>query len=173
MARHTESEALAKLMDLCQYSSAPALTAAEVDDILDRHVLAVAVVASTVYDVGDCVVPATANGYWYRIEPFPDSWTADGTGWSEPDDYPTMLHTYENGQVQGLAQAGALAIRCIGQEPEWLWDLESAAYEAWMAKVGKIAGTGSVKAGRLSIDNSGVREACLAQAARFAPKGFV
>lgn len=173
MARHTESEALARLMDLCQYSSAPALTAAEVDDILDRHVLAVAAVTSTVYDVGDCIVPATANGYWYRIEPFPDGWTAVGTGFTAPDEYPTALHTYTDGRVEGLVQAGALAIRCLGQEPEWLWDIESAAHEAWMMKAAKVSGTGSVKAGRLSIDNSGVRESCLAQAARFAPKGFV
>lgn len=152
--------ALARLQGMLQYASEPALTAGEVSDILDRHVIATTWTADTAYQVGDLVVPATLNGGMWRCE---EGGTSDDT--VVPDfDVP------DEGYTQTVDD-GTVAWEYDGPAPPCLWDLRASAYEGWMAKVGKAAGTGSISAGRLRIDGGGVREACLAQARLYAPVG--
>lgn len=153
--------ALARLQGMLQYASEPALSETEVSDLLDRHVIATVWAVGTAVNVGDRVVPTVLNGWMYVCE-------IGGT--TSSDTEPTWLTTDAWSQVE----ATGVQWRLCGLQPaEALWDLRAAAHQGWILKAGKVAGTGSVKAGRLSIDNSGVRESCLAQARLYAPVGVV
>ena len=147
--------ALAWLQRTAQASVYPTLDTATCEAILAARQEYTVWAADTAYTYGDRVVPTTPDGHAYRC-------VGSGTSGATAPDWPG----------DGTFSDGTAVWETLPAQPDSLWDLRGAAYDAWNAKAGiAVSGGVRVTAGSLSVDTQSVAQACREMAARYAPVG--
>lgn len=158
----------ARLERMVQWQAEPALTLAEVDDLLAyaRQFDANGVepdqytewTASAAVSSGTRRTPVRRNGYVYQVV------TPGTTGASEPA-WPTTLNATisDNGVVWRCQEVAAW-------DPTF--DLRAAAAEGWEWKAAKVAARFDATAGTASAKRSQVFEMCMAKAKSYRSRGI-
>ena len=154
---------LARVYDACSYLSAPALTAQQVSDILDRHLIAAEYTASAVqYLPGKRVVPTVSNGRMYvSIANGQTTYTTAGAltdaNWPIPSyGWPDL--------GSNTVTDGTVTWQDDGLEPPYLWDINGAARECLLLKAAMVAGCVDAADGDMSLKNSQQHAALIKQA---------
>lgn len=159
----TDTEAVIEFNRLCPSSVCPTLSAEEVLEILDKHERGTLWEASTVYEIGDRVIPTlpNRNGHRYKLIAYTDVATdqmSDATqpSWSMVRDS-QITDNHLIWQEDGLDWDGVL------------WDFTAAARDGWLLKSSKASLTSDVVRGELEIKSSQLFDHCMKMADRFQP----
>lgn len=159
----------ARLERMVQWQEAPALTAAEVDDLLAYarkfDVNGIEPDPYTEWAAGAAVssgtrrTPTVRNGFVYQA-------VGSGTTGSTEPVWPTVI-----GQT---VTSGSVTWRCEAAAP-WIptFDLRAAAAEGWQWKAGKVASQFDAQAGSASAKRSQVFEMCMANARAYRTSGGI
>lgn len=159
-------EAQAQIEAMTAWDSVPALTVAEVSelvtlaqrpDVSGTPANINAWQASQRYVLGQLVVPTTANGHRYKV-------TDDGLSDSTEPDWPTG---------EGVTVTDGTVIWTEVGSDTWVptWDLNYAAAEGWRRKAAKVAGSYDFSSGGDAFSRSQMVEACLSMAKMYAGRG--
>lgn len=115
--------------------------------------------ASTAYDAGAKMVPATANGRLYRcVQPGTSAAT-------EP--------TFSGLPRPEYVRDGSIVWRDAGPAPGERYDLSAALRAAWLMKAGRAAGDVDNSDAGMSLKASQLMEHCERMASRYGPRGVV
>lgn len=158
-----DPEAVIEFDRLCPSAVCPELDAGEVQNILDRHKRAMLWAASTVYQVGDVVIPTLVNrnGHRYRLVKYTSTASDQLSGATEPSWSTTREAQVTDNHVvweETGTDYGAV-----------LWDFIAAAHEGWMQKAAKASTTNDFATDAMEIKSSQLYDHCMDQANRYAP----
>ena len=172
--------AMLALETLCPSTADPALTAADMQQLLDGARRAYTWKASTSYPMGSVVMPTTRNGRRYKLISFDGSGTSSGT--TEPS-WPAPNAASANWPVWGTAQPspivgwwrnavvtdGNITWMEDGEDYDSLWDLGRAAFDGWMMKAGRAICAVDLQTGQMRQAQSQIYDHCISMANRYAP----
>lgn len=158
MPELSEDTAFVRLARMVAMDEEPVLYDTDLLRLLDKHKRGSVWAAATAYAFGARVIPATRNGRRYVCV------VAGTSGATEPDWPVTDSARVEDGTVtweeEGLDWSDG-------------YDLEAAAYEAWLEKAAIAASAHRFSDGGLSFDRQQLIEHCTQMAGRYAPMRLV
>lgn len=157
----TQELAIAELTRMTQASTAPDITA-DLSGLLDAALIATIWEASTVYKVGDVVIPTTNNQNGHRYKCVSRTAGSDNQSAATEPTWPTS--------DDATVADGDVTWREDGAEPaECLWDLRHAAYHGWLLKAEMVAQKFDFATDSQRFDISKQQAQFLEMADRFAP----
>ena len=156
------AQARARLERMLQWNAAPALTTAEVDDLMlfarrpdaSGYIASDVWVASTAYPLSTIRVPTVGNGYAYYV-------TTPGTSGVTQPTWPT---------VSGSTVTDGTVVWSLAGSYQWTptWNLRAAAAEGWRWKAAKVVAQYDVAAGGgTSFNRSQQYKHCIEMARTF------
>lgn len=154
-----EELAMTRLKAMVQDEVCPTLGATELQLLLDNARRAYIWTASTVYKIGDVVIPTTnnRNGHRYQIIAF------DGDGVSSAATEPSWSTSRDS-----TISDGNVTWQEVGMEVD-LWDLQAAACAGWQMKLAKVSGNFKFASGDQSFDRQQVFDHCQAMVRLYSP----
>jgi len=185
----TQAAAKTIVQDRCQYLSVPALVSTDIDNVLAQTQRAQIWTASTAFDYGARVVPTVRNGFYM------EAITAGTTGTTQPvwpslfgltnysllfiageayDEwgrpYPDLTNL--RGALRGvLVQDGTVQWQVAAPDWDNIYDLDAAAFEAWMLKAAKASVMANYKVDGQEVSREQVYKHCIEMAYQWAPMG--
>jgi hypothetical protein len=166
----TLADALALLKDACAPTAEPALSDAELTQVLNDNQLATVWAANTEYEFGDRIVPTVPNGRVYAVAQNQAGTFGGRSGATEPSPWPVFRRW--PGRGAAFQDDGTLRWADDGTEMGCLWDLRNSTHDAWMKKAALASEKHQTGADRATFAAQQVYEHCLDMARRYAPFGI-
>jgi hypothetical protein len=159
----SRDQAMSLITLYSQALSYPEVGSSVLSTILDNHVRFTTWTASTVYSVGDTVVPTTPNGRVYRC-------VIDGTSLTTQPDFPN----YFSAQWVGWTITEGTPIPCLtwvdaGPANVERYDINGSVRDVFLLKAGLVATEIDSKEGQSDVKLSQLKMHCLDMARRYRP----
>lgn len=156
-------QAIKQLSDMCQATLFPELDVNQLGNLIDQHKKFKTWEASTPYIVGDMIVPTTPNGRVYQC-------IIAGTSTTTEPSWPTI--GYAVGQcfydyVGTPPNYYGLTFQDNGFITQEVYDVRSAAKQAWLLKASIAANLATSNDGKMKIELHQIQENCLQMAGKF------
>lgn len=157
-------QAIKQLSDFCQATLFPELDVNQLGNLIDQHRRYRTWEPNTTYAVGDMIVPTTPNGRVYQC-------IIAGTSTATEPAWPTVGYavgqTFFNYIQQYYDQGFGLTWQDNGFITQEIYDVRSAAKEAWMIKASIAANLANTNDGKMSIQLHIIQENCIQMAGKF------
>ena len=165
-AMMTRAEAIAQVSLFVDAQSYPQMSTTDIGSILDSYSRFTTWAVSTVYSVGDRVVPTTPNGRVYECR------VAGTSGTTQPD-YPVYpAYQFQGFSVEDGASNPRLTWVDMGPANIERYDVRTATRQGWLIKASRCASDIDAKEGTSDVKLSQLKAHCLSMAERYRPLVF-
>ena len=162
----TRAEAIAQVSMFVDAQSYPQMSTTEIGSILDSYSRFTTWAVSTVYAVGDRVVPSIPNGRVYECR------VAGTSGTTQPD-YPVYpAYQFQGFSIEDGASNPRLTWVDMGPANVERYDVRTATRQGWLIKASRCASDIDAKEGTSDVKLSQLKAHCLSMAERYRPLVF-
>jgi len=161
-------QAIKKLSWMVQADAFPELDSNALGELIDEHKRFGSWTASSVYAVGEQIVPTVPNGRVYQC------YIAGTSGTVEPN-FPEINYAVGQNFQDGIVpqDGNPLTWRDSGFVQQEIYDVRASAREGWMRKASIAANLLNTDDGATKVDLNKLIENCHAQAAKFRSFGIL
>jgi hypothetical protein len=161
----TRENAIAEVSLYSQANTYPTVDTTTLGTIVDKWKRYSTWTPSTVYAVGDRVVPPIPNGRVYEC-------MQAGTSGTDTTLFPSLWGQYEGRVVYDGNSQPQLLWRDFGPTSPDMYDTKSATRAVWLLKAGMVATEIDSKEGQSDVKLSSLQAQCLMMAERYRPMGI-
>jgi len=162
----TRAEAIAQVSLFVDAQSYPQMSTTDIGSILDSYSRFTTWAVSTVYSVGDRVVPSIPNGRVYECR------VAGTSGTTQPD-YPVYpAYQFQCFSIEDGASNPRLTWVDMGPANVERYDVRTATRQGWLIKASRCASDIDAKEGTSDVKLSQLKAHCLSMAERYRPLVF-